>query len=88
MVMKKYLLFIFILLSTIIFIGCNNQPEEPKLSISIIGPDEIYEFKIEVDPTTNPNTSDKFLIIAIIGLISILGFSKTTRRFKRKNALN
>ena len=50
--------------------------------------DEIYEFKIEVDPTTNPNTSDKFLIIAIIGLISILGFSKTTRRFKRKNALN
>ena len=22
--------------------------------------DEIYEFKIEVDPTTNPNTSDKF----------------------------
>jgi len=46
MVMKKYLLFIFILLSTIIFIGCNNQPEEPKLSISIIGPDEIYEFKI------------------------------------------
>lgn len=44
--MKKYLLFIFILLSTIIFIGCNNQPEDPKLSISIIGPDEIYEFKI------------------------------------------
>lgn len=50
--------------------------------------DEIYELKITVDPTTNPNTSDKIIIIAIIGLISILGFSKTTRRFKRKNVLN
>ena len=50
---------------------------------------DAYKLAYKTVPVTeNPNTSDELVIVIIIGLVSLVGLSKTTSKHRRKHRIN